>query len=194
MKNLALKKLMLFIVIFSMINLNLAFASLPKDAFFSDVNVGEKIPSGTVSTWTFTVYNKQCSENENGDAWFFLKFYIDGEIWWDENISTSYKKWLCRKGENITRSYNIKGLEEALPIAHKVKVELYWWNGGDARKEDELSFMIVVTMIIPLRHTYATSYLAFYLILCSASAFGYYISTIEHEHEKFRKPIYVDEE
>ncbi|MEM1588841.1 MAG: hypothetical protein QW175_00285 [Candidatus Bathyarchaeia archaeon] len=193
MKN-SVFKLALFIVTFTTMNLNMAFATLPKDAFFSRVNVSEKILSGTVNTWTFTVHNRKCSENDDGDAWFFLRFYIDGEIWWDEYKSTSYKLWLCRKGENVTRSYSFRGLEEVLPVAYKVKVELYWWHMEEAHKEDELSFTVVVTMIIPLRHIYATSYFAFYLILCSVSAFGYYVSALEQEQEKFRKPIYVDEE
>jgi len=183
-------KMVLPIIILCINNLNFAYATPSKNAFFICVKFNEKISSGKADTWIFTVHNKYCSENAEGDAWFFLRFYLDNEIWWDEYSSTTYKVWLCKRGENVTRGYSIKGLEAVFPVTRKIRVELYWLYEGKSRKEDEISFNVDLTMIIPLRHTYAVSYFAFYIILSFGLAFYYYVSKLEHEHERFRKPQY----
>jgi len=158
-----------------------AGAETPRDAYFIRVNYTPKIQANKADTWIFTIYNAECMTNENGEAWFFLVFYIDGESWWDEYNKTSYKIWRCDKGDNVTKGYGVEGVKTMEPLTREIKVELYWYSNGERYLEDALSFSIDVTLLLPLYHIYVSSYLIVYLIACAMLLLNYYITALEYE-------------
>jgi hypothetical protein len=107
-----------------------------------------------------------CSENDQGAARFFFKFYSDNELWFDEYNSTRYRTWSCSKGSAATHQYEINPWSPIQPITHDTRIELYWYRDGTAHLEDTASFTVTVTLLIPLQHILATGYLAAYLIAC----------------------------
>jgi hypothetical protein len=135
-----------------------------KDAYVISVEYSENIPAGKEDTWSITVHNLNCAANENGEAWFFFKFYIDGEPWWDEYKSTDYKMWRCDKGKTITNNYHINGWNIIEPVTREIKTELYWYDNDECHLKDAVSFNINITMCVSFSHIYAISYLTFYLM------------------------------
>jgi len=159
-------------------NLNLATA-MPegkKDAYIKSLTYKSQIRAQTPDLWNLTVHNVNCAENDQGEAWFFFRFYIDGKLWWDEYNSTGYRTWLCHKGEFVSRGYQIKSWNILEPNSHDLKIELYRFHNGTFLLEDAITSSIVITMFMPLQHIYAFSYLAVYLIACFISLFFYHIA------------------
>jgi hypothetical protein len=169
--------LTVFVCIFTN-NLNLAVATPEgeKDAYIMHVTYNAKIRAQTLDLWNLTVHNINCAENDQGEAWFFFRFYLYSELWWDEYNSTSYRTWLCNKGDTVSRGYQIKGWNILEPASYNLKIELYCFHNGTFHLEDAISSSIVVTMLMSLQHIYAFSYLAVYLIACFILLFFYYIA------------------
>jgi hypothetical protein len=137
-----------------------------QEAKFTQVTYSAIIHAETMDTWTFTVYNANCSENDQGEARFFLRIYADDKLSMDEYNSTTYRTWNCSKGSTVSRSYSIMGWNTIQPVTHDMLVELYWYRNGTAVLEDTASFTISVTLHITLQHIVATGYLVVYLIVC----------------------------
>lgn len=149
-----------------------------KDVYVVQIEYSENIPAGKADTWSFTVHNLNCTANENGEAWFFLKFYIDGKTWWDEYNSTNYRMWRCDKGKTITKNYCIEEWNTIEPVTREIKTELYWYNNGEYQLKDAVSFNINIALCIPPSHIYATSYLAFYLMAFFILLLYYYLTAL----------------
>jgi len=137
-----------------------------KNAWFTKVTYSPKIHADTKDTWSFTVYNANCSQNGQNAARFFLLLYADNEQWVNEYNDTQYRTWSCNKSSTVTHTYNIRGWQAIRPTSHDLRVELYWDDNGTIRLEDTTSFTINVTVHIALQHIYATGYFAAYLIAC----------------------------
>lgn len=150
-----------------------------KDAYFVDVLYKAVVRASTSDRWAFTVYNLNCGENGSGEAHFFFKFYVNGELWWDEYNSTSYRTWRCDKGNKLALGYAIKGWDVIQPAANDARIELYWSNSEGLQLEDVISFSINVTIPVSLQHVQASSYLAVYLIICFVALSYYYITWLD---------------
>jgi hypothetical protein len=137
-----------------------------QEAKFTQVTYSAIIHAETMDTWTFTVYNANCSENDQGEAQFFFRFYADNELSFDEYNSTQYRTWNCSKGSTVSHSYNIVGWGDTQPATHDLRIELYWYRNDTAVLEDTASFTVAVTLHITLQHIIATGYLIVYLIAC----------------------------
>jgi hypothetical protein len=154
-----------------------------KDAYFANVIYEAKVRAREDDTWIFTVYNINCEENDKGEARFFLKFYLDGDLWWDESEVTSYKNWLCNRGNNVTLSYKIRGWDVIQPRDLNAKIELYWLNQGKPQLEQAIYFDVSVAILVSLQHIHALSYLLAYLIACFLVLSYYYVSRLMLKEE-----------
>ena len=164
-------------------NLDLATA-MPegkKDAYIKSLTHKSQIRAQTPDLWNLTVHNVNCAENDQGEAWFSFKFYLNGELWWDESDSTGHRTWLCHKGEFVSRGYQIEGWNIPEPNSRDLKIELYRFHNGTFLLEDTMTSSIVITMFMPLQHIYAFSYLAVYLIAQFISLFLYYVAKLGFE-------------
>jgi hypothetical protein len=150
-----------------------------QQAKFTQVIHSARIRAGTRDTWIFTVFNVNCSENDQGPARFFFRFYADNELWFDEYNSTRYGTWSCSKGSTVSRHYDINPWNPIQPITHDTRIELYWYSDGTAHLEDTAPFAVTVTLHIPLQHILATGYLAAYLIACFLLLSYYYVAGLE---------------
>ena len=137
-----------------------------QDAKFTQVKYSARIPAQKMDTWAFTVYNANCSENDQVAARFFLVFYADNSLVFNEYDSTQYQTWNCSRGGTVSHSYNIKGWQTLQPVTHDVRLELYWYHNGTTVLEDAASFTIGVTVYMSLQNIFATGYLVAYLIAC----------------------------
>ena len=155
--------LCLFVVVFWLPS---AQAQGAGNAKFTHVNYQATIPSGATETWTLTIHNTNCSENDEGMAQFFFEFYVDGSLSFDEYNSTTYRTWNCTMGQTVSDSYSFVGWSTAVPATHDVRIELYWFDNGTSFLEDTALFNFGVTVFMPLQNIYCTSYLALYLIAC----------------------------
>jgi hypothetical protein len=135
----------------------------------------------TPDVWNLTIYNVNYAENDRGESWFFFRFYINGELWWDEYTSTAYRVWLCNKGTAVSRGYQTKGWNILEPQSDAIKVELYRFYNGTSYLEDTAYANITVIMVIPLQHIYALSYFAAYLIACFLILTFHYLAGLLHE-------------
>jgi hypothetical protein len=150
----------------------LSFASAGKSetgeqqATFAHVTYSATIHAGDGDTWIVTVRNRDCSGDNETAAQFFLKFYADGELFFDEFNSTSYKTWPCLNGSTVANRYKIAPWSTMRPVSHDIRVELYWYSNGAAHLEDVASFMVAVTIHMALQDIFATSYLIGYVIAC----------------------------
>jgi hypothetical protein len=150
-----------------------------QQAKFTQVINSARIRAGTRDTWTFTVFNVNCSENDQGAARFFFRFYADNGLWFDEYNSTRDGTWSCSKGSTVSRRYDIDPWNPIQPVTHDTRIELYWYSDGTAHLEDTASFTVTVTLRISLQHILATGYLAAYLIACFLLLSYYYVAGLE---------------
>ena len=137
-----------------------------KNANFVKVTYTPRILAGAKDTWTFVIYNANCSENEHNTARFFLKLYSDDELLLNEYNDTQYKTWLCNKTGTATRNYSIIGWQAIRPTSHNLRAQLYSVDNDSFSLEDTTTFTIDIMVHIPLQHIYATGYFAAYLIAC----------------------------
>jgi len=151
----------------------LALGSLPLSegqgeagAFFAAAKYKTRVSSHTVEVWNFTVHNVNCSGNGEIRPQFFLNFYLDGSLWFDEYNGTTYKTWACDVGKTVSKSY-LKDWPEGQPYKHDVRVELFWFCNSTSYSEDTLSFSTSVAVQVSLQHIIPTSYLVVYLIACA---------------------------
>lgn len=162
-----------------------ATMALEKGAYIKEFNYKSKIYQQTPDMWNLTVYNVKYEENDQGEAWFFFRFYIDGKLWLDEYNSTEYKAWLCKKGTATLRIYKVNGWSVLEPQKREIRIELYRvCNGENSTKfylEDAVYSKVSVIMILPLQHIYVFSYLAAYLITCFLLLTIYYVSKLAPE-------------
>jgi len=150
-----------------------------KNANFVKVTYTPRILAGAKDTWTFVIYNANCSENGQNTARFFLVLYADNELWLNEYNDTQYKTWSCNKTSTVTHNYGIKGWQAIRPTSHDLRVELYWANSGTFRLEDTTSFTIDVMVHIPLQHIFAAGYFGAYLIACFVLFYYVYIKGLD---------------
>jgi membrane protease YdiL (CAAX protease family) len=136
----------------------------PRSAYFTQVKYPAIAYEGKVSAWNLTIYNKNCTSNDEGKAFFFFKFYIDGDPWWNEYNDTDYKTWQCNKESSTTRLYGISTWETMKPVAHNLKIELYWYDGNASRFQDAVSFPISVVIYVEPGNLMVTSYFTIYLM------------------------------
>jgi hypothetical protein len=166
-RNLALLTLVVFLSVLVVLSLESSAAlGTEEDAKLTQVEYSARIRATTSDTWRFTVYNANCSENDQGVARFFFEFYVDNELWFDEYNATQYRTWNCSKGSTVSHSYNIRGWSTIRPVTHDLRIELYWYSNSTVHLEDVTSFEVAVTVLISLQHVYATGYLAVYMIAC----------------------------
>jgi len=137
-----------------------------EDAKITNVQYTPRIRSGTTDTWTFTIYNANCSENNLSAARFFFEVELDGQVYFDEYNSSSYKTWPCNKGQTISHNYQTDVWSVTRPERRDVTIRLYWFSNGVAHLEDAASFSIAITVLVPLQHIFVIGYLAVYLIAC----------------------------
>jgi hypothetical protein len=149
------------------------------NAKFTQVKYQAITPSGTPDTWTFTIHNTNCSENDEGTAQFFYRFYVDGSLSFDEYNSTTYRTWNCTEGQTVSNSYTVSAWSTTTPVTHDIRIELYWLHNDTSSLEDTAQFTISVTVFMPLQNIYATSYLALYLIACFLLLLYDYVLSLE---------------
>jgi hypothetical protein len=137
-----------------------------RNASFTGVTYSARIPVDTKDTWSFTIYNSNCTQDGQGGARFFLIFYADNEQWLNEYNGTQYRTWSCNESSSVTHKYSIREWQAIRPTSHEVRVELYWEKNGTFRLEDTTSFTVDVVVHIALQHIFATGYFAAYLIVC----------------------------
>ncbi len=152
-----------------------------KDAYFTSTGYSAKIYDGKPSEWRFTVYNENCASNEEGEAWFFLTFYLDGEFWWSEYNNTDSKTWKCAKEHSVTLRYVPGNWDATTPMSHNVKIELYWHHNGTHYLEDSASFNFDVVLLSTLRQLRPFSYLMIYLLASIVLLYVYFIVGVEPE-------------
>lgn len=150
-----------------------------KNASFVKVSYDPRIPVGAKLTWTFVIYNANCSENEQNTARFFLVLYTDNELLLNEYNDTQYKTWSCNKTSTVTQNYNIQGWQDMRPTSHNLRAELYWADNSTFRLEDTTSFTVNVIVHIPLQHILATGYFAAYLIVCFVLFYYVYVKGLD---------------
>ncbi len=159
-----------------MSTLNLVPSVMAKDAYVERMAYNAKVRAKIPDTWIFTVQNIDCAENSDGEAWFFFKFFLDGQLWWDEYDFTSYRTWQCNKGNNVTLGYKIEGWNVIEPVFRDARVDLYWSNNGEFQLVDSVSFNIAITIVAPLQHIRVFSYLTVYLFIGFLLLSYYYVS------------------
>jgi len=142
-----------------------------RDAYFTKVRHGATAYEGSNFTWSLTIYNKNCSTDSEGEAYFYFVFYLDDDLWWDEYNNTDYQIWQCNKGDSTTRSYGVSSWHTIKPVAHELRIELYWYDGNASQLEDFSSFPVPVAVHAEPASLMVTSYLFIYLITTFFLAF-----------------------
>lgn len=135
-----------------------------KDVYFTRVEYPQsKIYQG-MNVWnfnaTFTVHNVNRTADSQGRASFFLKFYRDGEVSFDEYNDTIYKVWECNKGSMVRRCYIPSIPIWRGPNTYDYKIELYWYYEGTSYLQDTTTFSVTCVLRDPHFHTFA--YLSVY--------------------------------
>jgi hypothetical protein len=152
-----------------------------KGAYIKNFMHKSEIYEQTRDIWNLTVYNVNYAENERGESLFFFKFYMEGELWWDEYTSTPYRVWPCSKGAFVSRGYQLAGWNVLEPQSRTIKIELYRFCNNTFYLEDTVYSNITIIMVIPLQHIYALSYFAVYLIACFLLLAFHYIAGLTQE-------------
>lgn len=106
------------------------------DAYFTGLEYSLKVYQWTEDKWNFTIYNANCEVDIWGRAWFFFKFYINDNLWWDEYQEAG--TWQLNKGSSKTRTYTVS--LGSGPTTKNVKIELYWDYEGTPYLQDTTYF------------------------------------------------------
>lgn len=133
-------------------------------AYFTQVKYPVTAYEGENSVWNLTIYNKNCTIGNEGNASFFFKFYLDGDLWWNEYNSTDYETWQCNRGNLVTRLYLISTWDTVKPVNHRLKIELYWYNRTASQLQDVVSLPVSIAVHTELGNLMISSYMAVYLI------------------------------
>lgn len=161
---LTLFALLSFLIIFSMTRP--VFSQPEGKAKITGLQYSPLIQSGTSDTWAFTISNADCTGDNQTAARFFFEFELEGQVFFDEYNSSTYKTWPCNKGQTVSHHYQTDVWSVTRPDRRNFTVRLYWFIDGVARLEDAASFSIGIGMLVPFQHIYVTGYLALYLIAC----------------------------
>ncbi|MEM3784817.1 MAG: type II CAAX endopeptidase family protein [Candidatus Bathyarchaeia archaeon] len=148
-----------------------------RGAYFTEIKYPSIIHQGEKITLTLTIYNKECSIDD-GNASFFLIFYVNNDLWLNEFNSTEYRTWRCEKGNAVTRHYMIAGLEDIKPVTHNLRAELFWYRGDEAVLQDVKTANVTVALIVEANNLLIHSYLTVYLI--AIFLLGFYITLNGH--------------
>ena len=154
--------------------MSLATLKAKSGAYFLDIDYAAEIPAGEADRWSFTVRNENCGTPESGEAWFFLKIFIDDQLWWNEFNDTEYKIWRCDKGSTIKLTYIVAEWDEFTPRTHRVAVKLYYYYNNQSYLQDVRTFEVNVIVPMKISHLYAFSYMVLY-IFSSLALLYYYI-------------------
>jgi len=163
-----------FVLIFLTVTL-MGGVSLPRlmslhgveSAYFVVVDYPKSVKSqANENVWNFTldltIRNVNCSEDVSGQAWFFLKFYLDGELWWNEYNGSAYKVWRCDRGYMSQRRYGVLLPTWTGPKNYDFKIELHWYHEGISNLEDATCFTISCVLLLNPRHQFVIGYLCVY--------------------------------
>jgi len=147
-----------------------------RGAYFTQVEYPAPVYEGENSVWILTAYNENCTQNGEGNASFFLKFYLDGDLWWNEYNNTDYKTWQCKKGNSITRFYTISTWATIKPVVHNLEIELYSYDGNTSQLQDGVSSSVSVAIHTGPGNLMIFSYIVVYLI--TIFLLGFYMLTM----------------
>jgi membrane protease YdiL (CAAX protease family) len=134
-------------------------------AYFTKVEHPATAYEGKNFVFSFTVYNKNCTTNGEGNAYFYFMFYVDGDVWWSEYNNTDYRIWQCNMGSSVTRGYVVPPWGTIKPVVHDVRIELYWHYGNVSQLQDVVSFDVPVAVHAELGSLTISSYLFIFLIV-----------------------------
>lgn len=127
--------------------------------------------------WNFSmrpiVHNENCAVDDLGQAWFFFKFYRDGELWWNEYNDTTYKIWQCSLNHTVKCDYEILIPTWIGPKNYDCKIELYWDNGGSLQLLDTTRFS--VTCVLAVYPSYITVVSYFFVYSLAAFLLIFYL-------------------
>lgn len=172
--------LMLLVIAFILINYSNLMPSPntqgAHDAYFTKVEYQATTYQHTNDTWSLIIYNKNCTTSGEGNASFFLIFYLDDDLWWNEYNDTDYKTWECNKEEMVICRYTVPSWNTIKPVVHYVKAELYWYNRNASLIQDVVSFTISVVIHVETSNLMIFSYLTVYLI--AIFFLGFYMLTM----------------
>jgi hypothetical protein len=156
-------------IILNIQNVMLLAKGQGESAYFTKVEHPEsKIYQTNIDWWNFlvnlTVYNVNCTVDESGRAWFFLKVYKDDELWWNEYNDTTYSSWQCDVESDVERHYRFPIATWQGPNVYNFKIELYWDERGTPHLLDTISFSITCVLAVHLSYITVFSYLFIYLL------------------------------
>ncbi len=167
------KRGLIFLTLFALLSVLIVFSmtrpvlSQPEGkAKITSLQYTPLMLSGTSDTWTFTISNAECTGDNQTAARFFFEVELEGQIYFDEYNSSTYKTWPCNKGQTVSHHYQTDVWSVSRPERRDLTVRLYWFTNGVARLEDTASFSIGISMLVPFQHIYVIGYLALYLIAC----------------------------
>jgi membrane protease YdiL (CAAX protease family) len=121
-----------------------------RGAYFTKVGHPATVYEGKNSTFSFMVYNKNCTSNGEGNASFYFMFYLDGDVWWNESNSTGYQFWPCNMRGLIIRSYVVPPWHIMKPVVHDLKIELYSYDRNASQLQDVVFFPISVLVHVEI--------------------------------------------
>lgn len=134
-------------------------------AYFTKVKHPATAYEGKNCTFSFTVYNKNCTTNGEGNAYFYFMFYLDGDVWWSEYNNTDYQIWQCNTGSSVTRGYLVPSWGTIKPVVHDLRIELYWYDRNVSQLQDVASFSISVAVHVEPGSLIISSYVFVFVIV-----------------------------
>ncbi len=142
-------------------------------AYFTKVKYPEEAPQEKNVFLIFVVYNKNCTTIGEDSGSFFLKFYVDDDLWWNEYNNTDYQIWSCDRENSTVRAYIMSLWYSMKPRIHDVKVELYWYDGNEPHLQDIAYFSLTVLVYATPTNLIIFSYLIVYLL--AIALLGFYM-------------------
>lgn len=167
------KKVLILLIQFVLLSVLIVFSMMrpvlsqpEQKAKITSLQYTPLIQSGSSDTWTFTITNAECTGDNQTAARFFFEVELEGQIFFDEYNTSTYKTWPCDKGQTVSHHYQTDVWVVTRPETRDLTVRLYWFTNGVAHLEDTASFSIGISMLVPFQHIYVIGYLALYLIAC----------------------------
>jgi membrane protease YdiL (CAAX protease family) len=142
-------------------------------AYFTKALYPSMSYQGEKTVLSLTIYNKNCTVDDEDYGSFFFLLYLDGDQWLNEYNDTDYKTWRCDKESSITRCYIVLSWETLKPVVHSISVELYWFDGKTPHLQDNISFSIPVAVYVGPTNLIILSYQITYLI--AIGLIGFYM-------------------
>jgi membrane protease YdiL (CAAX protease family) len=161
--------LIVLAVLFSLVNYSNLTPSRNTEgacvAYFTKVEHPATAYEGKNCAFSLTVYNKNCTTNGEGNAYFYFMFYLDGDVWWSEYNNTDHQIWQCSMGSSVTRGYLVPSWGTTRPVVHDLRIELYWYDGNVSQLQDVVSFPISVVVHVELGSLIISSYVFVFVIV-----------------------------